>query len=306
MKGHRWVGVTLAIGMAAGAFASCKSQGASSGTGGGKASSSKSSSAGTGGAAGGVGAGGEGGGGGMGADAGPIVCLSAYTNTKKGPCDLLQQNCPAGQTCVSVQSGAVVTTGCVPSEGLKTAGEPCYSSGECDAKLTCVGSPISKCVAFCCNDAQAEPCHGGLCNTQISLDTSGAYYAYVCSYGMHCTLLTPDACPAGQGCYVEDEAQGLALCDSRSPTPVPELGACTFLNDCATMQSCYFPTGFSSGVCLYYCDLTGSGTGATPGLGGCPSGEKCQASYQGKAISTGVPNIGLCIPEGGLVQPDGG
>jgi hypothetical protein len=305
MKGHGWLGIALAMGMTAAALASCKSSGA--GTGGATAtSSSKSSSTGAGGAGGVLGCGAEGGSGGANPDAGPIVCLSTYTNTKKGPCDLLQQDCPAGETCVPVSAGAVVTTGCVPSEGLKTAGEPCYTDGECDAKLFCVGTPVSTCVAFCCNDAEAQPCNGGLCNTQVALGSNQDYYAYVCSYGMRCALLTPDACPDGQGCYVQDKALGLATCDARSDHPAPELGACSFLNDCASMQSCYFGAGFSTGICLYYCDLTGSGTGATPGLGGCPSGEDCQASYHGSDVDTGVANVGLCIPSGGLVAPDGG
>ncbi len=306
MKRRRWVGIALATSTAAAAFISCKHASTTSGTGGGSASSSKSSSStsGTGGGEGGSGAGG--GSGGATVDAGPIVCAVPYTNAVKGPCDLLQQDCPQGQTCSPFQSGASVSTACVVSDGLKTAGEECYSPDECDARLICIGTPVGKCVAFCCNDAESEPCNGGLCITHVSLDSNDVYYAYVCSYGKRCTLLTPDACPPGQGCYVEDLAQGLAVCDERSPTPAPELGACTFLNDCDTMQSCFRAQNINGGVCLYYCDLSGADTGAAPGLGGCPTGETCESTYQGTKIDTGVANIGLCIPDGGVMQPDGG
>lgn len=296
MMAHRWLGVSLAMGIAAAGIASCKGSAAAT-----------SPATGSGGATGGNGGeGGATGSGGAQVDAGPIVCLTTNTNIPKtGPCDLINQDCPPGDTCEPQIGSAGATTGCVHQPGLKTAGEDCYSEDECDAKLVCIGSPQGTCVAFCCNDADSEPCNGGLCNTHVSFGNGGAY-AYVCSYGQRCTLLAPDPCPPGLDCHVENASQGLALCGKPSPTPVGELGTCHFLNDCATMQECYaLPDGTES-VCLYYCALSGSTTGAAPGLGGCPSGEKCQASYQGQAITTGVTGVGLCIPTAGIKETDAG
>jgi hypothetical protein len=222
-----------------------------------------------------------------------------------GGCDLLKQDCPAGQSCTPVPSGAGVTPTCVAASGIKTAGEPCYTSDECDAKLICIGQP-GKCVAFCCPDMAAEPCNGGLCITKVTLDQAATYYAYVCSYGMRCTLLTPDACPSGQNCYVEDKAQGLAICDTQSPTPEHELDTCQYLNDCDSMEACYLVPGLGSRVCLYYCDPSGPNVGAAPGLGGCPTGETCRSAYGGQTIDVGISGIGLCIPNGGITPKDAG
>ncbi len=129
---------------------------------------------------------------------------------------------------------------------------------------------------------------------------------YVCSYAPRCTLLTASACAPGTNCYVETAAgEGIAVCLEPSGTAVGELDTCTYINDCETMQDC-FQVSSGSSVCLYYCALTGGATSAAPGLGGCPSGETCKNAYGGQAITTGVNNIGLCIPNGGIVPKDGG
>jgi hypothetical protein len=95
---------------------------------------------------------------------------------------------------------------------------------------------------------------------------------------------------------------GVAICFEPSPTPMGELGSCLYINDCGDMQECYQPNNPNGGTCLYYCALTGPKTGQPPGLGGCGPNEKCLSSYQGQAISLGIPNVGLCIPNGGLGQ----
>jgi hypothetical protein len=301
MTAHRWLGASLAIGIAAAGFTSCKrSAGAtSSATGSGGATGGGASS-------GGVTGGGTPGTGGTTGDAGPIVCTAQNTNIPKtGACDLINQDCPPGQTCKPVLVNGATTTGCIPQSGLKAAGEDCYGANECDAKLICVGSPQGTCVAFCCNNGDSEPCNGGLCNTQVSFGTGGAF-AYVCNYGQRCTLLAPDPCPPGLDCHIENASQGLALCGKPSPTPVGEQGLCHFLNDCATMEDCYaLPDGTES-VCLYYCAVSGPHTSAAPGLGGCPSGEACETSYEGQTINTGVSGVGLCIPASGIKKTDGG
>jgi hypothetical protein len=288
--------------MASGAFTSCKSAVTSTGTGG------KDGGPGTGGS-GGMASSTATGSGGAQVDAGPIVCTTPYTNIPMGgPCDLLAQNCPPGSSCKVTSGANGATTECAAVGGIKTANEDCYSPDECDAKLICVGlvkNHPGKCVAFCCPDSRNLPCNGGICNEQVEF--GGGYVAYVCAYGKRCQLLTADTCPAGYDCHVEAAAgQGVAVCFEPSPTPVPELGACHYINDCGNMQNCFGATGTSAGICLWYCALSGPNTGAAPGLGGCPMGETCQTSYQGQPIDTGVSGVGLCIPNGGITMPDGG
>jgi hypothetical protein len=304
MRAHRWLGVTLALalGMAAGAFTSCKRAVMSAGAGG------RDGGAGTGGSGGAQAATTTGTGGATG-DGGPIVCTVAYTNIPKtGPCDLLAQDCPPGSSCKVTSGTTGATTVCAPAGGIKTANEDCYGPDECDAKLTCVGlskNHPGKCVAFCCPDGRNLPCNGGICNEQV--DFGGGSLAFVCAYGKRCQLLTADTCPAGYDCHVEAAAgQGVAVCFEPSPTPVPELGACHYINDCGNMQDCYGAAGNNAGICLYYCALSGPNTGAAPGLGGCPKGETCQTVYQGQTIDTGVDGVGLCIPNGGITMPDAG
>jgi hypothetical protein len=302
MTAHRWLGVSIAIGITA-AFASCKSSTAPT--------SASTTTSGVGGAAGSGGAGGSSGsssgGAGGGADAGPLICLQSYTTIAKGPCDLLQQDCTPGNTCVPSLLSNPPTTACVGSTGLKTAGEDCYSSAECDAKLICVGESATQpgqCVAFCCPAEPYQPCNGGICNEQVNFGEG--VLAYVCSYAQRCALLTAGACPAGTACYVETAAgEGIAVCLQPSATVVGDLGTCHFINDCENMQDC-FGLGNSEGACLYYCALSGSTKTAAPGLGGCPSGQSCQSSYQGQAINVGVANIGVCIPDDGIIPSDGG
>src|SRR5271154_2932055 len=101
MTAHRWLGVSFAIGIAAAGFTSCKSPAtatSSSGTGNGGATDGGA----TGGSATGGGARGGAGTGGTPVDAGPIVCTAAYTNIAKTGCDLINQNCPPGNTCEPV------------------------------------------------------------------------------------------------------------------------------------------------------------------------------------------------------------
>ncbi len=307
MTALRWLGVPLAVGIAAAAFTSCKGSAGSSTTAGLDGGGGTKTATGTGGEPDG---GNDGGGtGGSVVDAGPILCLATSTNiAKTGPCNLIDQDCPPGKTCQPAEDGTQVTTSCITATGLKAAGETCYTGDECDAKLMCIGLSAShsgQCVAFCCNDSSNAPCNGGLCNEKVTF--GGGNFAYMCSYGQRCQLLTADACPAGFDCHVEPAAgQGVAVCLAPSPTEVGALGTCHYINDCPSMIDCYGLSSSASGTCLYYCALSGSTMNAAPGLGGCPNGETCQSTYQGQSVNTGVSGIGLCIPNGGLVGLDAG
>jgi hypothetical protein len=286
MRAHGWLGLCFAIAVTAAAFSSC--------------GHSVAGTTGTGGAV--MGTGGIGGSGGATSstsssgmpEAGPIPCTSVYSTIPKGTCDLLQQDCPAGETCEPTQVGSGYSTICVGSTGLKTAGETCYSPGDCDAQLFCISG---KCTSVCCHGS-GEPCDGVLCSLSV---TYGNDFMYVCHYAVMCELLTANACPAGFGCHVEDSSEGLATCVQPSGANSPELGSCKYLNDCGDNQQCFAPTG--TGTCHYYCYLGGSS--AQPGLGGCPTGEACLAFYNGASTSEGVSGVGLCYPVDGQTDAGG-
>jgi hypothetical protein len=195
-----------------------------------------------------------------------------------------------------VSSGGTYTTKCASGGGLKTAGERCYSNNECRAGLFCVGGVDAKCTYVCC-PGDADPCHGGLCNTQFNTGNQ-SYYMYVCSFAPECKLLIANACEPGLDCHVEDAKQGLATCGSPSGNNVPELGECKFLNDCDDMQQCQ-QISSTKRVCLYYCYLDQNGMG-TPGLGGCPAGEACVSQVGNYKIDFHIPNVGVCYPPGGI------
>jgi hypothetical protein len=237
-------------------------------------------------------------------DAGPIDCGASVTNpaVAAGVCDLLLQNCGPNQTCEPTVVNGTDTTICVPATGLKSASESCYAADECAAGLLCIGltaNVAGTCVGFCCPDGRNLPCNGGACNQQVGF---GAISANMCSYGVHCDLLAQSQCPAGEGCHVEIAAgQDVSVCIENSSTPVPLLGTCTYINDCADQQQCFHPGGQGSGTCLWYCALSGTSTKLPPGLGGCPSGQTCQSTYMGGSLDIGgFANIGLCFPNGGL------
>jgi hypothetical protein len=283
MRAHGWLGLCFAIAVTAAAFSSCgHSVMGATGTGGGGA-------AGTGGSGGSGGATPSSSSSGM-PEAGPISCTTLYTTIPKGTCDLLQQDCPAGETCEPTPNGSGFTTICVGSTGLKTVGETCYSQGECDAKLFCVDG---KCTQVCCHENN-EPCDGVLCSLTV---TYGSDFMDVCHYAVMCELLTPGACPTGFGCHVEDASQSLATCIQPSGNDAPELGPCKYLNDCGDNQQCFAPNG-GTATCHYYCYLGGP-TSAPPGAGGCPQGEACVASYDGTSTNEGFSGVGLCYPTGG-------
>jgi hypothetical protein len=172
------------------------------------------------------------------------------------------------------------------------------------AGLICIDANqghAGKCVAFCC-PSNNEPCNGGVCNNLAEWGANAT--TYTCTYGKQCELLTAGACPSGYECHLEPAAgMGVAICFPPSPTPVPELGPCQYLNDCGDMQQCEM--GVKGGTCLWYCALTGAKTSQPPGLGGCPMGEMCASGNQGVPFNLGVANVGLCIPDG-FGQPDAG
>jgi hypothetical protein len=285
MSVHRWLGASFAAAIAL-AFAACSngnhgtSGGEGTGAGGAASSSSSSSSSAS----------------GM-PEAGPLVCSGSSSNIPKGGCDMLQQDCKVpGQTCRPYQTGTNYITACLGGAGLKAAGEDCYSDAECAEKLFCVGG---KCSPVCCRTT-GEPCGGAICDLSVPF---GPYTAFFCHYAPKCTLFADNACEPGYDCHIEDATQGLATCGAPNGTTAPDLGSCTFINDCGNMEQCY-KSSANQGECHYYCMLSAA-PGTPAGKGGCPPGQGCFSKWAGNPVDFGVPGNGLCFPTGSP-PPDGG
>ncbi len=294
MASLRWLAIPLLVTASAVVFAACSDTTTpSSGTTSGASSSSGTSGAG---GAGGSVATTATGAGGSAEDAGPLSCkLHSYSTIKAGPCDLLAQDCPEGKTCKESQlPSGLWSTQCVTANGLKAEGEPCTVDEECRAKLTCAAG---RCAPVCCAATNA-PCLGGICNLSIQLDNAGKVTKQVCLYSETCDLLTANACKSGFLCQVRDPKQGLATCIQPSGF-APDLGACHFLNECATMEHCLDGSPTKTGKCHFYCYLDQADPASPPaGLGGCPTGQTCQANtVDGAGFDFNLPNVGLCAPD---------
>lgn len=252
---------------------------ASAGSGGGGA-------AGSGGASGGASGGGSGGGsggtvssGGAAGDAG--TCAPGTATNVTGACDLVAQNCPAGQTCRVEQTDAgTYQSACLSlGNGTKKLGEACTTHGDCQAKLSCA---LAKCTRPCCPALEAEQCGAaGSCDMKISYGSSS--FVQVCTFSAPCTPWAKD-CPPGpeSDCHVGAGNELKCSIPNYAPDAGSTLGMpCQYLNDCQDSQQCDFSSG--SGVCRWLCKASTTGApdagsvGGTPGNGGCPSGETCKA-----------------------------
>jgi hypothetical protein len=250
------------------AYSGCEQAGGTTGTGGGTPTSS------------------EGGSGGAGGDTGltttsstttttaaPLTCAVPVTKPviPKGECDLLQQDCPPGETCIPTMDGA--STICRIGGGLKGAGKACTLNEECQAGLFCVGF----CTQPCCQQND-QPCGGGDCNIELGLP--GGVTLFTCSYSEECTLFGADTCKNGQKCQFVYPNQGQAVCTIPAASPAQEGEPCVYINECGSMQICF------GGFCRYNCKLNGGGT---PGTGGCPAGQACQ-----DVLPPGAGGVGVC------------
>ncbi len=217
---------------------------------------------------------------------GPITCSGSYTNVPKGECDLLQQDCMNNDTCVVAGGGGGAggagssTTACASPAGLKAVGSQCTMDSECQKGLFC----FDVCTPVCCPDND-QPCNGGKCNLQINIQGTQDFFM-VCTFAQQCTLfMNPSGCPTGQDCHPDN---GIATCVKPSGANVPEGGTCSFINDCGNMQACVSPAMGQPAVCRYLCT---PGSSAAAGLGGCPSGQTCQAT-----TIFNIDNTGICHP----------
>lgn len=227
----------------------------------------------------------------------------------KGPCDLVLQDCPAGQQCALAQKGSGYTTTCAPAHPVQhiAKGYPCCppatTSGDpCLPGLECIGNPCvgdaggGRCTPHCCTNDDT-PCGSspegfeGHCDLNIVDNANTPLYS-VCDYAPPCKPLGIVPCPAGDTCLVQDTSGG-GKCSqifNQGAAALKEGQACSFANQCDDGMMCLngtSPDGGSGAVCTYLCYVAGDSppfdAGALsdkPGGGGCPKGERCAGAQQ--------------------------
>jgi hypothetical protein len=220
---------------------------------------------------------------------GPLTCDVPVTDIT-GDCDLFQQNCPAGETCIIFVDDPVnptmAFTGCNPA-GLVGLGQACQTAEDCQEDMLCIGTNPGMCTYACCPTTN-EPCGVGECVIDVMLPMSlGSFSA--CAYDQTCTLFMPSTCPDGQDCHYAQP--GLATCSPPSPTQVGDGEPCRYANDCVDSAICIpvTPGMDMPRECRFMCQ---DGSSAMPGLGGCPSGQTCDVTV----YDFGFPGMGYCHP----------
>lgn len=125
--------------------------------------------------------------------------MAASCTPKTTPCDVLCQDCGAGQKCKTDSANKPTCT----ADGTLAEGQPCGtgSTDDCAAGNVCVvaGSSLNLCRHYCRTDAD---CTGGrLCTLKLK---SGAM---VCSDPVStCNPVKQTGCSGGNGCYIVDSA----------------------------------------------------------------------------------------------------
>jgi hypothetical protein len=211
-----------------------------------------------------------------------------------GLCDIVAQNCEAGNECVVVtEPDASLGTQCMPT----TAGEhlakgtaccpssdgtnPCDPGLECNGGTSCVGTVSpgaglppgwggSRCTPRCClptdggvsNSNCGSAGDGGTqgrCDLSISFTQGGPGEYSVCTYPDTCEPLGIHPCLTGFGCEVANSA-GTASCvviyNPNSDAGAAAGATCTYENQCADGLACIGPSS-SSTKCEWMCLITG-------------------------------------------------
>lgn len=233
----------------------------------------------------------------------PPVC---NTELIMGECNLVAQNCGAGKECIVAQGdgGAndLVTQCHNKGVGAIQKGDTCVmsASNPCVAGLQCISG---RCTPACCFDPDAGAgdstvCgnstegYPGACDLGISPPSGGDSLYYVCEYAKPCEPFGIQPCGMGQTCLVKDSVGTASCSDIFNPPGLAEKKTCKYANECGDGMMCLSP-----GVCTYTCFNKGGGSppfdagavGTTPGMGGCPMGEKCGGGI------TGLPGwLGIC------------
>jgi hypothetical protein len=221
---------------------------------------------------------------GGGRDAAKTVCP---TSPLKGECDLVAQNCAAGNECVPLQTDGGLVASCVPAKtGSLPAGTKCTKDDSCVAGTFC---QAGRCTPYCCGmddstcGTSIPEGYAGICNLIITSGMGGTELGRVCTYSEACKPFKVAPCPMGNVCLVQDMA-GTAKCVVEGNNKT-EGQACSFANDCADGLYC-LGVGDGGSSCTWGCYKGGGPydagiANAPPGQGGCPNGKTCSINVNG-------------------------
>lgn len=213
-----------------------------------------------------------------------------------GACDLLAQDCMAGEACVYALPEAGATTPqtvCAPIVGAGAEeGGACCALNSCDAGLVCVGametmpgsgtcSAMGTCRRYCCGSA--TDCAAG----EVCSGFGGGFNGGICDTIDGCNLVDQTGCEgmAGTSCYPADG--GATQCVRPTAAMAAEGATCMFTNDCVAGTACFTITsmGMMNSTCLRFCNIA-------DGAAGCPmsGGMACQMAGDLPA------GVGVCPP----------
>jgi hypothetical protein len=161
-----------------------------------------------------------------------------------GECDLVAQDCPAGNKCTYVRQGSVTSRRCVP-DGTVTEGGACSSNATpegdfydtCKAGLYCTdqtapdGGTAFACQKFCYG---GEQCTAPRDCIEVLRFTGSDELPRVCGEaGPKCDLLA-QGCASSLGCYPSPSSGPVCV----TAGTVEDGAACTYSNDCRPGSAC--------------------------------------------------------------------
>ena len=227
--------------------------------------------------------------------------IPSCTDNIEGECNLVSQNCSAGNECVlAAAADGGDTTKCEPvGSGALKAGAACVASGSnpCVKGTTCISG---RCAPACCfgdnsNCGNSIP-EGftGECTLNVVDKNSNKLFS-ACTYNAACKPFGIQPCPTDYACLVKDQS-GTSTCTTiYQPPGKVELATCTVANDCKDGMMCLGSPDGGASTCQYVCYKGGGpydagiSSGAS-GKGGCTLLKKTCAG----AI-TGLPTwLGIC------------
>ena len=201
-------------------------------------------------------------------------CLADLPSTD---CDLLAQDCPAGEKCSSNGDD----TFCAAVDPAPVApGQPCTTTGpgvdNCAKGGLCWVDDV--CHALC--DADAPTCAQG----QNCVNGDGL--ADICVASCDPLMQT---CPMGQACVIP--STGVPVCAPDISGPGGEPGdVCEFVNGCDPGNQCdqkgLVPACAGQSCCAPFCDI------AIPSS--CPEGQDCVIFYAEGTAPAGLEFLGTC------------
>lgn len=191
-----------------------------------------------------------------------------------GECDVLEQDCGAGQACRNlIMMAGDTPMGICEQAGTKLEGEACSRATmpECAEGLICFEG---FCRGYCC-DGRTSDCAvlGHYC--QPFSDTNVG----ICLPSSGCTLLDQSGCEAGEGCY--PIPGGITRCSE------PAAGAGGDGTECSSLDGCNpgFACIGTPGMCRAFCDPAADPVD-------CPTDYTCNNL-------TDHPGVGVCVPPAG-------